>query len=261
MGLEQIRKEMNFRELGGLPVSGGRTVRNGVFYRTGALGLLNEEELAFVRTLGIRSVFDLRSAYERKLTPDPELPGAVNYPISALTDRSGNEVDLSPEAIKESTQHANHAENASNFLEMMYGGLPFAAAYRKMFEEIEAGNVPVLFHCSAGKDRTGIGAALILLALGADEQTVLDDYMMTNEYRMALIERFLEDRKEILDQHPEFRAILMGYEGVNRSSAEYALKSILKEYPSYDAYFEAQFGLDHARRERLRELYTENAEV
>ncbi len=53
----------------------------------------------------------------------------------------------------------------------------------------------------------------------------------------------------------------MGYEGVNRSSAEYALKSILKEYPSYDAYFEAQFGLDHARRERLRELYTENAEV
>ena len=45
MGLEQIRKEMNFRELGGLPVSGGRTVRYGVFYRTGALGLLNEEDL------------------------------------------------------------------------------------------------------------------------------------------------------------------------------------------------------------------------
>lgn len=261
MVLSRIRKEMNFRELGGIPVSGGRVVRHGIFYRTGALGLLNEEELELVRSLRIRSVFDLRSDYERRFTPDPQLPGAAYHPVSALTDSSGKEIDLSPEAIKESTKHASHAENASNFLEMMYGGLPFAGAYQRMFEEIEAGNVPVLFHCSAGKDRTGIGAALILLALGADEATVLDDYMKTNEYRMAVIERFLEERKEIIALHPEFRELLTGYEGVNRSSAEYALKSILRAYPSYDSYFEAQFGLDRERRERLRELYTETLEV
>ncbi len=261
MVLDKIRKEMNFRELGGIPVSGGRRVRYGVFYRTGALGLLNEEELDLVRSLGIRSVFDLRSDYERMFTPDPELPGAAYYPISALTDPSGNEVDLSPEAIRESTKHADHAQNASNFLDMMYGGLPFAGAYQMMFKEIEAENVPVLFHCSAGKDRTGIGAALILLALGADEETVLEDYLKTNEYRMAVIEQFLEERKEILDAHPEFRELLTSYEGVRRSSAECSLRSILRAYPSYDAYFEAQFGLDRERRERLRELYTESTEV
>ncbi len=261
MGLDKIRREMNFRELGGIPVSGGRSVRYGVFYRTGALGLLNEEELELVRSLGIRSVFDLRSDYERVLTPDPELPGAVFHPISALEDSAGKEIDLSPEAMKESTKHASQAAVGTNFLEMMYGGLPFSKAYQKMFEEIEAGNVPILFHCSAGKDRTGIGAALILLALGADEDTVLADYMKTNEYRMEVIERFLEERKEILALHPEFRELLTGFEGVSRSSAEFSLKAIRNAYPSYDAYFEAQFGLDRQRRERLRELYTETTEV
>ena len=56
-----------------------------------------------------------------------------------------------------------------------------------MFEDIIAGNVPILFHCSAGKDRTGIAAILILLALGVDEETAIYDYMLTNEYRKDML--------------------------------------------------------------------------
>ena len=61
-----------------------------------------------------------------------------------------------------------------------------------MFEDIVAGNMPILFHCSAGKDRTGIAAILILLALGVDEETAMYDYMLTNEYRKEYIESFQE---------------------------------------------------------------------
>ena len=253
MELKDVRKEMNLRELGGYPVYGGKQIRHGVFWRCGSLSYFNEEETDFIRSLGIRSLFDFRSDYERGLSPDPEIPGAGVFNLSALTDRSGKEIDLSPEGMQKRAKRGK----PQNFLEVMYGGLPFSPAYQVMFREIEAGNAPVLFHCTAGKDRTGIAAALIMLALGVNEETVLDDYEKTNEYRQAVIERFLENRADVLKDHPEFREQLVAYEGVLRSSARYSLDCILEEYGNYDVYFTDCFGLDEERRERLREMYTE----
>ena len=94
-----FRRELNVRELGGYTAADGRKVKSGVFFRTAALGGLNEEELELLCGLGLRYVLDLRSGEEAEELPDPEIPGAQQARISGCMDADGNEVNLSPSTI------------------------------------------------------------------------------------------------------------------------------------------------------------------
>lgn len=251
MKIEDMRKNLNFRELGGYMSEDGRKVRNGCFFRCGPLADLNEEESAFVRSLGIRHVFDFRSEYEANEVPDPDI-GADYHQINAMVDGSGNQVQFDPKGIEAA---AKEHDQANDFIEKMYGSLPYCAAYKEMFKAIKAHETPILFHCSAGKDRTGIAAVLILLLLGVDEKTALDDYELTNEYRKEQIDRFFEKVAPMIAGHPEVKQILMAFEGVNRSSAQYSLDTIKSRYADYGLYFEDVFGIDENTRKELQNIY------
>ena len=256
MNINEIRKEVNFRELGGYITRDGRVIRKGQFYRSGPLGMLTEKELEFVKGLNIRHVFDFRSDTEISELPDPQLPTAEYHPINALTDADGNPVNFSPKTI-EKTDFSK--EIGSNFLEIMYGNLPFTKAYKEMFEAVKKKETPILFHCTAGKDRTGIAAVLIMILLGVDEETALDDYELTNEYRVSAIERFLERVAEIIGDDEDLRHALRGVEGVNRENAELSLRRIRERFGDYETYFKAQFGIDEKMQAELAEYYTEEA--
>lgn len=254
MEIRDIRKEINFRELGGYATEDGRVIRKGQFYRSGPLGKLSEEELAYVQGLHIRHIFDFRSDTEISELPDPEIRGAVYHPINALTDDQGKPVNFSPKAIEENDFSSNFG---NNFLEMMYGNLPFTKAYKEMFEVIRNKETPILFHCTAGKDRTGIAAVLILLLLGVDEETALDDYELTNEYRMTAIEKFLSRLAAVIGDDEQLRHALRGVEGVNRENAELSLRRIKERYGDYETFFKAQFGIDEKTQAELISFYTE----
>lgn len=256
MNISDIRKEVNFRELGGYITRDGRVIRKGQFYRSGPLGMLNEEELEYVKSLNIRHVFDFRSDTEISELPDPQLPTAEYHPVNALTDAEGNPVNFSPKVI-EQTDFAR--QPASNFLEIMYENLPFTKAYKELFEAVRKKETPILFHCTAGKDRTGIAAVLIMILLGVDEKTALDDYELTNEYRVSFIERFLERVSEMIGDDEELRHALRGVEGVNRENAELSLRRIRERFGDYETYFKAQFGIDEKMQAELAEYYTEEA--
>lgn len=257
MDLSVFQKENNFRELGGYLTKDGRTVKHGVFYRSGALGNFNEKELKAVEELGLRSIFDFRSEKEVERKPDPEIKGARYFHVSAITDEAGNEVDLSPKGMEQSEERFYSQQAHEMFLENFYGRMPFSPAYKVMFREIQHGQTPILFHCSAGKDRTGIGAALILLALNVDEETILADYMKTNEYRQALIDRMMEDKKDLIAKYPQAAYIMHGFEGVNQEAAEYTLKKIKERYGDYSTYFRIRFNLGEEELAYLRQKYTE----
>ena len=124
-------------------------------------------------------------------------------------------------------------------------------AYKELFRALEAGETPVLFHCSAGKDRTGVAAMLILLALGVSRADALADYMLTNVYRREIIERFLADKPAAE------RDLLLPVEGVSEPMGAGAIDEILRRYPSYEAYFADEFGLDAVRLKALRDFYLE----
>ena len=249
-----IEKKRNLRDLGGYKTQNGKHVKKGYFFRSSRLMDFDQAELKILNSLNIKKIYDLRSKEEVKDSPDPTLKGAEYIHSSAAARADGTEVNFSPAALIAENVYSKECND--EFTYKVYGNLPFSYAYKRMFEDIVAGNVPILFHCSAGKDRTGIAAILILLALGVDEETAMYDYMLTNEYRKEYIERFKKDFP-LTKLDGELAGMLLAYEGVTYTNADYSLKRIKEKYENYDEYFEKEYNLDKDALQRLRDLYTE----
>ena len=249
-----IEKKRNLRDLGGYKTQNGKHVKKGYFFRSSRLMDFDQAELKILNSLNIKKIYDLRSKEEVKDSPDPTLKGAEYIHSSAAARADGTEVNFSPAALI--AENVYSKESNDEFTHKVYGNLPFSYAYKRMFEDIVAGNVPILFHCSAGKDRTGIAAILILLALGVNEETAMYDYMLTNEYRKEYIERFKKDFP-LTKLDGELAGMLLAYEGVTYTNADYSLKRIKEKYENYDEYFEKEYNLDKDALQRLRDLYTE----
>lgn len=257
-----FRRELNVRELGGYVAADGRKVKPGMFFRTAALGELDESELETLRGLGLRYVLDLRSGEEADELPDPEVPGAQQVRISGCMDADGNEVNLSPSTILNLVENPRRKdddpeEGIVSAVAEVYSSLAFDnLAYRELMAKIEAGEGPVLFHCTAGKDRTGIAAMIILMALGVDEETIIADYLLTNEYRNASIEEKLADHP-LLSRIDLFELAVRAGEGVVEDFGRRVLDEIRQEYGTFEAYLEREFGLTEERLAALRNMYLE----
>ena len=252
-----MNKEHNFRELGGIVTENGRTVKKGCFFRSGAPGYMSEEELQEVFSHNIRHIIDLRSTFEKERLEDPEIPGAQYHHMNAMARPDGKEVDLSPKGI---SHNVFTKETGDKFLHHFYGTLPFSPAYRRIFDLIKADEVPIMFHCSAGKDRTGIAALLILLVLGCSEETALEDYMLTNDYRSESIRALLDQHRAHIEKDPALAEALTGICGVNRQAAEYSIQRIKEAYGTYENYYQEVLGLTKEDIEELRRKYTEKAD-
>lgn len=250
----------NFRELGGYRAADGRQVKYGLLYRGGNLDLLKSEaDHARLASLGLREILDLRSAGESAVHPDPAVRGAHYQRVCGMRNADGTEMDFSGQGIERLRQEKKAFERSVGrpvhdfeWFSALYQEMPFRnPAYHALFALLEGRRVPVLFHCSCGKDRTGIGAMLILLALGVSRADALADYMLTNVYRREIIESFLADKPAAeLD-------LLLPVEGVSEPMGAGAIDEILRRYPSYEAYFADEFGLDAARLKVLRDFYLE----
>lgn len=258
---------LNFRELGGYPAAGGRTVRRGLLWRSGNLDeITSPADRARFEALGIRYILDLRSVLEAAAHPDP-VPDSARYErICAMRFLNGDEIDFSPRGMARLNAEIDQlvAKEGRPFSEherfgQMYRRMPFHnPAYRALFAALEAGETPLLFHCSAGKDRTGVAAMLILLALGADRETVIADYLQTNFCRKPAIDAYLAAHADEWERGDATqRARLRSIEGVIPAFAAATLAEIEARYPTYEAYFAAEYGLDAARLAALRERYLE----
>ena len=258
--IESINHSINFRELGGYPIE-DRKIISGIFFRSGALADLNERERELVHQQGIRTIIDLRSEYERSRKPDPVMPDAQYYHMSAFMGEDGTELDFSPEGIEKATgiDVSVPGEQSMNaFLHYMYSSLVFGSkAYKEMFDAMLEERVPMLIHCTAGKDRTGVGSMLILMALGADERVLRKNYMMTNAYRWDDVQRFLKAHKKDYGDNMEMRDAMIAFEGVREEAVDIVLKTIYSRYDSIGSYLEGEFGLDDLAIQRLQEMYLE----
>lgn len=169
----------NFRDLGGYETIDGQRVKWGEVYRSGVMHALTEADHDYLSDLGIKVVCDLRTAQERNAEPTEWLAGAADYLYFPDPAEDGpasfmsvfQSPDLSPEKVRQAM-----AEGYSDMAKQQ------APAYREMFSRLASGEAPLAFNCSAGKDRTGIGAALILTALGVPEETVIADYALSEIY-------------------------------------------------------------------------------
>ena len=248
-------KMTNFRELGGYKASDGRRIKHNIFFRSSKLcNLSTEEDYEKFKSFGIKVIIDFRSVSERELKPDPIFDGIKQYNISALYKKDGSEMNFDFQDIV--LLSSQELIDLKNLLEEGYEVIGFNnPAYKQMFKDIVEGNVPILFHCSAGKDRTGIAAALILALFGVDREDIAYDYMMTNRFNHTEIERRQKAMKETLP--PESQSIVMSLSGVSRENLELTLNSILKKYETFENYFEKEYGITEEIRKQLMDRYLE----
>ncbi len=179
------KKISNFRDLGGIPAANGKTVRYGMLYRSGHLGKIKPEVAERLRDKkGLRTVIDLRAPAELAHKQDV-VPEGVDYlHIPPLTDEQNPAVTrhTGPSILKKIMQVEGGARTyLSETYRTMISSEPSLEALRKLMRTlIDEDDGAVLWHCTQGKDRTGVVAAAILLALGVDRDAIMRDYMKTN---------------------------------------------------------------------------------
>lgn len=170
----------NFRDLGGYRTTEGKYVKWGKILRSDDLHNLTEEDLAYLSSIPLVSIVDFRSEDEMSQAPDKN-PASVkqNYKYSI---NPGNLMAVIS-ADKQNITEMKADTLMMNMNELLVTDSASINQYRKFFKLLQGdGNTPLMFHCSAGKDRTGMGAALVLFSLGVNEQTILNDYLLSNKY-------------------------------------------------------------------------------
>jgi protein-tyrosine phosphatase len=231
----------NFRDLGGHRTSSGEAVRRHRLLRSDHLAALTSEDAARMAALDIRRIFDLRGVAERETA------------VCVLDGVTVHSLAIEPtivQVLSELTE-AGHTLTQADVIGHMqdtYRGFVrhnthrFAALFGHLLESDE----PLVFHCTAGKDRTGFAAAMILLALGVPHDDVMRDYLLTNER--------LKPKSEWKGLAPEAASVLYR---VQPEFLDAAFEAVEQAYGGVESYLREGLGLRESERARLKQLYLE----
>ncbi|WP_125703849.1 tyrosine-protein phosphatase [Lacticaseibacillus daqingensis] len=257
--LLDIHHGFNFRDLGGYATTTGQRVKPGRLIRAGRLNELSEHDLQTLTDYGLAIDVDFRSPQERTEAPD-RLPAGVDYQFAPVFPTDETQVSKKTTELR-----ANFATDpAAGFQHMvnMYANLVVQAsahqAYRHFFDLLLANATPgaLLFHCTAGKDRTGMGAVFLLTALGVDAPTVRADYLASN----ALLTVPRQRTAAKIRATGGSDALLASTKALGSVDAAYldaALTTITHTYGSLAAYLTDVLGVTAAQTRELRQLYLE----
>ena len=262
----------NARELGGYETEGGRTVKRGVLLRTAKLVNATDEDIERLRSIYHLAVdVDFRGDNEVERAPDPEIPGVEYLNIHILDESMGPSEALAAEIAALEEQGIEIDKITELRLFMKYGGFTDQmyvdflssdagkAGYSQFFQALLAlpEDRALLFHCSQGKDRTGCGAMLILFALGANEETVMADFLLTNEYNAALI---AEEREYLIENgvgEEELETFMKNMDQVFPEFMENAIQWTTETYGSPLGYITQELGVTEAEIQALRDKFLE----
>jgi protein-tyrosine phosphatase len=219
----------NLRDLGGWPAAGGRRVRRGQVFRSASLARLTVADHLTLAQLGLRSIVDLRSTGEQARLPDRIGGLAVMHLALPLEAAPG--FDLAALLASPATSEATFLDAMRQAYQAY--ALECCAHYARLFALLlDPARRPLLFHCTAGKDRTGVAAALLLAALGAHPQAIEADYLATNQSWRGEPE-FTEGLP------PNARILLKAHPGLLAETFD----AIEAAHGSLEGYFQSRLGL------------------
>lgn len=234
---------VNFRDVGGYRNEAGRTVAWGRVYRSDTLNL-SDADLERFGALGIRSVWDLRNTMEREATPN-------RLPDGDLTVHTTPLISEDPE---QSPMAALNAADGKDFLRLLY--LHILERSAPTVGRVVAGladepELPAVFHCSAGKDRTGLISGVLLSVLGVPLEVIVDDYEMTGRYRTTEhVQATIDRLGRTQNLAPE---VVAGMLEAPRPAMELALAEVGERYGGFDRYLTGPAGAPADLPDRLRE--------
>lgn len=243
----KLQGAVNFRDIGGYETKDGKHVKWGKLYRSADLSRLTDADLNKLSQLSIAYIADFRGPAEVKTAPDKIPTRATRISLPAGSEHTGD----------------------SNYMKQMLlsakdsGLVPFyrdihalGDRYKPLFTELltVSSDSAVLFHCTAGKDRTGIAAALILYALNVDEDKIVEDYLASDYYRKKETERSIKGMMVVYKMDEATARNLMG---VKEDYIRATYEAIVTQYGSVDAYLEKVMDLTPAKRKTLQQKFTE----
>lgn len=237
----------NFRDLGGYPTQDGHHVKWAHLYRSADISKLTDADLQALAARHIAVVCDLRGPDEIKASPDRLPEGATWYNMPAGSENT--------QATAAALQNSKAANRDSMMLVFYSRTDHLKAKYKPVFDQLLAlnGEQALLFHCTAGKDRTGIGAALILSALGVDRSIILKDYAATNDYWKGGSKEAVARMVAAGADEKTVKAML----SANPAYLQQTFKAIDQQYGSMDNFLAQQLELTPEKRATLRTKYVE----
>lgn len=247
----QFEKVRNFRDLGGYRALDGRSVRWGVLYRSGSLHKSSATDIRKLTSLNLSMVISFRAEHEMEREPNklPEGVRFVNLPMEDISTKVWHEAR--DEMVKNmKTLDAAEYMIATN-TEL---ATKFTPGYKQFYHELLMSNGnPVLFHCAAGKDRTGFAAATLLRILGVPQNVVMQDYLLTNKYLLDAYKWNL-----LLAGMMKGRRFADGIRGFMRADERYlsaAFDALERNYGSFENYVHDGLGLSEHDVKQLKNLY------
>ncbi len=250
----------NLRDLGGYVTKNGDVVARGIAYRSNEFYAMDAEDLVKLQALQLKTDYDLRTSAEIDAQPD-KIPPEIRY--VRLNVMAGEDLITPPDQIntlfqnpKLATQKWGGAKGVEASFVRLYRDfvlLPSAQkSYRILFLSLsDAANLPGVFHCTNGKDRTGWGAAALLTFLGVPKDQVFSDYLRSNDYLLPMhqkeIDAFIAGGGD-----PGIPAALFG---VKQQYLEASFNAMYKRYGTIERYFSEGLKINATEQKHLREMY------
>lgn len=246
----------NFRDFGGYTGQGSARVKRGHLYRSANYAAITQEGLDQFAQTGIKIVIDLRRGAERQISPSQLHPTQVETIFSGLGDGDG--ITLAPhlQFIKDGNLSV---ERCHDHMMASYRRIPWEpqhhATFSQTFARLAQGDGPIVIHCAAGKDRTGILCALILHVLGVHHDDIMHDYLLTNAVQLDTpwLEGYAKRMSEMFER-PVDPLTLLPMLGVHGDYLEQAWQEMGRRHGGLDGYLSA-IGVTDAQCQALRVLY------
>ena len=245
-----LKKGVNLRDAGGYHTRDGQMVRWGKLYRSGSLSRLTKDDLLYLQRLGIRLVCDLRSADERAKQPDrlPDVPGLVERPLPMESaDRW--------ERLRGAFAILFRKGRLDEYMLDTYRRVMIdqnAHIIGEIFQRLaDPAQLPAILHCTAGKDRTGLVVAMLLLTLGVPQETVLADYTLSNRFYAHFRKGIAADLKQVAPwgiSVDDLQDLLL----VKAKTLQGALDHLCQNYGSLEEYLRNQAAVSDETIAQLR---------
>jgi len=248
----------NLRDVGGYKTDDGKTVVHGLAYRSDTFNPMNAEDITKLKRLELKNDYDLRTTSEAKTRPD-EIPTGVQYHLLNVLADAKSAAPAELEALMHEPKKANVALGGGKiealFMEAYreFITLPSAKqSYRTLFQSLADGKkLPAVFHCTTGKDRTGWAAAALLTLLGVPKETVMADYMRTNEYTLPQFKHAIDSFVAAGGN----RDIAVAVFGVKTEYLDASFDEMQKQYGTIEKYFAEGLGIDASGQKVLRDMF------
>lgn len=246
----------NFRNVGGITNSGGKTLKAGLLYRSANLTGLKSRNYSLFNALNIKKVIDLRTDGEIAKAPDRIPPGVAYVHLPAFID-NGDEFNRGRKLVLKGQITQEAAEQRMlDFYKNYVTEKP--GVVREIVHQVLDAEAPVLYHCTAGKDRTGIITALVLKVLKFDDPVIFNDYLYSNDLRKELVYKRLRLAKKA---HPVFPkmdvAVLEKLSWIETGYLEATFNEINLKYGSMDNYIHEVLQISEAQRQAYIEKFME----